>query len=101
MVLHHLEIPDAKVAEFCRRYFIRRLSLFGSILRPDFSPASDIDVLVEFKEGHVPALEFFDMEAELSHLLGRKVDLHTPGFLSRYFREEVRSGAKVVYADTR
>jgi len=100
MVLHHLEIPSADIADFCRRRFIRRLSLFGSILRSDFGPASDVDVLVEFK-GHVPALEFFDMEQELSKLLGRKVDLHTPGFLSRYFREEVRSGAKVIYADTR
>src|SRR5258705_4078697 len=101
MVLHDLQIPNETVSDFCRRHFIRRMSLFGSILRPDFGPASDIDVLVEFKDGHVPALEFFDMEEELSGLLGRIVDLHTPGFLSRYFRDDVRSKAQVIYADTR
>lgn len=71
-----------KIADFCRRYHIRRLSLFGSVLRGDFGPASDVDVLVEFEPGHVPGLAFFAMEEELSQIIGRRVDLNTPGFLS-------------------
>ena len=74
---------------FCRRHHVRKLALFGSVLRDDFGPDSDVDVLVEFEPGHVPGLAFFDMEAELSHLIGRQVDLNTPQFLSRYFRDTV------------
>ena len=81
------------VVAFCRRHRIRRLAFFGSLLRDDFGPASDVDVLVEFEEGHVPGLAFFAMEAELSEILGRKVDLNTPGFLSRYFRDQVLAEA--------
>jgi predicted nucleotidyltransferase len=98
MVLHEVNIPEAAVREFCRRHRISRLALFGSILRGDFAPSSDIDVLVEFEEGNVPGLDFFEMQEELSGLLGRKVDLHTPAFLSRYFRDDVRATAKVIYA---
>src|SRR5512139_694381 len=89
----HLSIPQDKIADFCRRHHIRKLSLFGSVLRDDFAPASDVDVLVEFEPGHVPGLAFFDMERELTSLLGRKVDLNTPGFLSRYFRDQVLAEA--------
>jgi predicted nucleotidyltransferase len=63
-------------------------------LRDDFTPTSDVDVLVEFEPGHVPGLAFFSMEAELSTILGRKVDLNTPGFLSRYFRDQVLAEAE-------
>ena len=80
-----IDVPRERIAEFCRRHHIRRLALFGSVLRDDFRPDSDVDVLVEFEPGHVPGLAFFDMEAELSAILGRKVDLNTPSFLSRYF----------------
>ncbi len=69
--------PDA-LAELCRRYHISKLALFGSVLRLDFRPESDIDVLVEFEPGQTPGLAFFDIEAELSQLLGRRVDLNTP-----------------------
>jgi len=88
------------VARFCERHHVRKLSLFGSALRDDFSPASDIDVLVEFEAGHVPGFfRLFDMEEELSRLFrGRKVDLHTPQDLSRYFRGEVLARAEVQYA---
>jgi predicted nucleotidyltransferase len=89
---------QTKLADFCRRHHIRRLALFGSVLRDDFGPESDVDVLVEFEPGHVPGLAFFDMEEELSDLLGRKVDLNTPGFLSPYFRDEVLEEAEVQYA---
>ena len=92
-----IDMPTDKVAEFCRANHIRRLALFGSVLRDDFREDSDVDVLVEFEPGHVPGLAFFRMERELSELLGRKVDLNTPGFLSDYFRDEVLAEAEVQY----
>ena len=92
-----ISLDREKIAEFCRRHHIRRLSLFGSVLRDDFGPDSDVDVLVEFETGHVPGLAFFDMEAELSQILGRKVDLSTLQFLSRYFRDEVLNEAQEQY----
>ncbi len=91
-------IPKDKIAEFCRRHHIRRLSLFGSVLTGDFRPDSDVDVLVEFQPGHTPGLVFFEMEEELSGIIGRKVDLNTPGFLSRYFRDRVLAEAEAQYA---
>ncbi len=93
----NLEIPRDGLTEFCRANHIRRLSLFGSVLRDDFGPASDVDVLVEFEDGHVPGLRFFGIQRELSEILGRKVDLHTPGFLSPYFRSQVLQEAEVQY----
>lgn len=92
-----LEIPREKITEFCRRHRIRKLSLFGSILRDDFATGSDVDVLVEFEPGQTPGLEFFAMEAELSGILGRKVDLNTPQFLSRHFRNQALAEAEVQY----
>jgi predicted nucleotidyltransferase len=92
------DLPREKIAEFCRDNHISKLSFFGSVLSGDFRPGSDVDVLVEFAEGHVPG--FFDlarMEMELSEVLARKVDLRTPGELSRYFRDEVVSSARVEY----
>jgi uncharacterized protein len=90
-------IPRELLADFCRRRHIRRLALFGSVLREDFTASSDVDVLVEFEGGHVPGLEFFRMERELSELLGRKVDLNTPAFLSSAFREQAIAEAEVQY----
>ena len=88
-----------QIAEFCRRHHIRRLSLFGSILRDDFRPDSDVDVLVEFEPDHVPGFfGLFDLQEELSALFGRRVDLRTPEDLSRYFRDEVLARAEVQYA---
>ena len=75
--------------EFCRRHHIRRLALFGSILTDRFSPNSDIDVLVEFEPGYTPGLAFFSTEEELSRLAGRPVELHTRGFLSPLFRDDL------------
>ena len=82
------------IAEFCRRHHIASLRLFGSILRDDFGPESDVDVLVEFQEGHTPGLDFFSMQDELTSIIGRKVDLNTPACLSRYFRNQVLSEAR-------
>lgn len=97
MVIRNIDIPSDEVAELCRRHHIRRLALFGSVLRDDFIADSDLDILVEFEDGHTPGLAFFGMQEELSELLGRKVDLNTPGFLSRYFRDEVLQEAVVAY----
>jgi uncharacterized protein len=93
-------IARERIADFCRRHSIRRLSVFGSALRDDFRPDSDIDVLVEFIPGHTPGFfGLFDMEEELSAIFaGRKVDLRTPNDLSRYFRDEVVATAEVQYA---
>jgi hypothetical protein len=97
MSYHGIEIPESVLADFCRRHGIRRLALFGSILREDFGPSSDIDVLVEFEPGATPGFGFFGIQEELAELLGRNVDLHTRGFLSRYFRDEVLQEAEVLY----
>ena len=91
------EISKEKVAAFCHKHHIRKLALFGSVLREDFRPESDIDVLVEFEPGHVPGLAFFTMEGELSEILEHKVELHTPQFLSRHFRESVMAEAEIQY----
>jgi len=94
-----LIIPKDKIADFCRRYYIRKLAVFGSALRNDFGPDSDVDVLVDFETNHVPGFfKLFDMETELTNIIGgRKVDLRTPEDLSRYFRDEVIAGAEVQY----
>lgn len=92
-----IPVPNKRVADFCRKHYIRKLAFFGSVLRDDFGPDSDIDVLVEFEPGHTPGLAFFEMQEELSQILGRKVDLNTPKFLSRYFREQVIRDARVQY----
>ena len=93
-----LQIPQDSVADFCRRHRIRKLALFGSVLREDFRPDSDIDVLVEFEPGaRVGLLALAGMELELSALVGRRVDLNTEGFLSRHFRDEVLKEAEVQY----
>ena len=91
-------IPEDQIAAFCRRHHIRKLALFGSALREDFRPDSDVDVLVEFEAGHsVGLIRFAAMEIELSGIIGRKVDLRTPASLSRYFRQKVLDTALVQY----
>lgn len=92
-----IPVDRRKIADFCRRHHIRKLALFGSVLRDDFRPDSDVDVVVEFEPGHAPGWEFFDMEEELSQVLGRKADLNTPGFLSRFFRQRVLTEAETQY----
>jgi predicted nucleotidyltransferase len=94
----NIRLPRDKIAEFCKRNRIRKLSLFGSALRGELREDSDIDLLVEFEPGHVPGLAFFAMQNELSEILGRKVDLNTPQFLSRYFRQQVLAEAELQYA---
>jgi uncharacterized protein len=94
-----IAIDRRQIAEFCRRHHIRKLSLFGSVLRDDFRPDSDVDVLVEFEPGRpVGFIRLAAIERELSELVGRKVDLRTAGDLSRHFRQEVLDSAEVQYA---
>ena len=95
-----ISIPRDALAAFCEEHGIRRLAIFGSALREDFGPASDIDLLVEFEPDRVPGLlELAGLELGLSAVFGgRKVDLRTPEDLSPYFRQEVLDTAEVQYA---
>lgn len=94
----HIPIDRDAVAAFCRRHHIARLALFGSVLRDDFEPDSDIDVLVEFQPGHVPGLNFVGIEREFSRLLqGRRVDMVTPKFLNPRIRDQVLRSAESLY----
>ncbi len=95
-----LQIDRTRIAEFCRKHHVRKLAFFGSVLRDDFRPDSDVDVLVEFEAEHTPGLAFFSMESELAEIVGRKIDLNTPHFLSPYFREKVEAQAEVQYERT-
>jgi hypothetical protein len=97
MTLHGIEIPRERIEAFCRANGIRRLALFGSVLRGDFRPDSDVDVLVEFQPGVRVRLAFIRMQDELSAILGHKVDLNTPGTISKYFRDEVLHEAEALY----
>ena len=94
-----IAIDREQLACFCRQHHIRKLALFGSVLREDFRPDSDVDVLVEFEpDRSVGLIRLAGMELELSQVLGRKVDLRTPQDLSRYFRQDVIDHAAVQYA---
>jgi predicted nucleotidyltransferase len=91
-----IPVDREEIAEFCRKNHIRRLAFFGSVLRDDFGPDSDVDVLVEFETGHVPGLAFIRLEQELSTLLGgRRVDLVTPKFLNERIRDRVLRDAEI------
>jgi predicted nucleotidyltransferase len=94
-----IEIPNEQLEAFCQRHHIRRLALFGSALREDFGPESDVDVLVAFEPGHVPDFfRLYDIEQELSALFGgRPVDLVTYRALNRHLREPVLASAQVQY----
>ena len=92
-----IDVPYGQIADFCKRRHVKRMALFGSVIRDDFTDASDVDVLVEFEPGRTPGLAFFAMEQELSDLLGRKVDLNTEDWLGRYFRQGVLDEAEVIY----
>ena len=92
-------IHKQEIEAFCRKHYIIKMSLFGSALRDALTPDSDIDILVEFDQDHIPGLfELSGMEIELSDKLGRKVDLRTPAELSRYFRADVQKKARIEYA---
>ncbi|MEQ1851645.1 MAG: nucleotidyltransferase family protein [Chthoniobacteraceae bacterium] len=86
-----------EIGKFCRQHGIRRLALFGSVLRDDFTPASDVDMLVEYLPGRHPGLMLFRQQEELASRLHRQVDLHTPASLSRHFRDEVQASSLPIY----
>ena len=91
-------ISKEELANFCKKNNIRKLSVFGSFIREQLRPDSDIDILVEFEPNHTPGLfSIIRMEMELSEIIGRKVDLRTPEDLSKYFRDEVVKNAKLQY----
>ncbi len=92
-----IKIPQEQLADFCQQNHIRKLSLFGSVLRDDFSLESDVDFLVEFASGKTPGLGIVRMERELSAMIARTVDLRTPHELSHYFRDRVLAGAFTIY----
>lgn len=99
MTLDRVNLSEKQLVPFCQQHHIRKLSCFGSVLRNDFRPDSDVDVLVEFENGHAPGLiGMAGMEIELAHLVGRKVDLNTPQFFSGPLRDRVLSEAEVLYA---
>ena len=97
MKVSGIDLPIAEIEAFCKTRQIRRLALFGSILRDDFISDSDIDILVEFESGVQVGWEFFKMQEDLSELIGRKVDLNTPAELSKYFRDKALREAKDIY----
>ena len=98
MVAQLRQVSPRLLDDFCRRNGIRKLAVFGSALRHDFRPDSDLDVLVEFQPGAVPGLAFFGVQDELSEMFGRTVDLNTPNCLSPEFRDRVVATAEVLYA---
>jgi len=92
------KISKDKLADFCKKYHIKKLSVFGSAVRGELRPDSDIDLLVEFEQDLTPGLfSIVRMEMELAEMLGRKVDLRTPEDLSQYFRDEVIRNAELQY----
>lgn len=98
-IYHNIEFDSRKIADFCRRHGVRKLSLYGSILRDDFGPDSDIDILVEFgPDGSPSLLDLGGMLMELTDMLGRQVDLKTYGFMSDRVRQRVEQERQVQYA---
>ncbi|MFC1716269.1 nucleotidyltransferase family protein [Candidatus Poribacteria bacterium] len=91
-------LTKEQIADFCKKNQIRKFAFYGSVLRGDFRPDSDVDVLVEFEpEQPIGLMEVVGMEIELSEMIGRKVDLRTPEDLSKYFRDKVIAGAEIQY----
>ena len=87
-----------KLSQVCRKFYVRKLSVYGSVLHGEARPDSDLDILVEFIPGHVPGFAFVDLQDELSSILGRTVDLRTPNDLSKYFCDTVVKEAQPIYA---
>jgi predicted nucleotidyltransferase len=95
-----IEVPEKKLAEFCRSHHIQWMASFGSVVRDDFGPESDVDLLVEFAPGHTPGLDIVDIEEDLSALLGgRKVDIVNPKYLNHRLKDRILAEAEVIYAE--
>ena len=100
LVSSRISIPADAVGDFCLRHHVRRLALFGSVLRDDFTDHSDVDVLIEYEPGHVPGFEFVAHQDALSEMLGRLVDLNTAGCLNPAYRDEVVRESLSLYEQT-
>ena len=99
-VLHRrlpITIDRAAIDALCQQHHIRQLALFGSVLRDDFRPDSDVDILVEFEPGHTPGFGFIDIQDQLAAMIGRTIDLNTPQDLSCYFRDQILAEAEIIY----
>ena len=95
----HIQVNKDQIADFCSRHYIRKFAFFGSVLRDDFRPESDVDVLIEFDPAHIPGLiTLMEMQLEFSDMIGREADFRAPGDLHRSFRDEVVAQAEVMYA---
>jgi hypothetical protein len=97
MITDTIGLTPKQIEAFCQKHHIRSLAFFGSVVRDDYKPSSDVDILVEFEPGRVPGFDFFLIEAELSRLMGRKVDLQTVNFLSPEIRQSALSEAVTAY----
>ncbi len=97
--MRNLKVDNQRLELLCREYHVKRLAVFGSVLKGHEKPGSDLDLLVEFEAGKTPGFSYFHLQDALSHLFGQTVDLNTPAFLSRYFRDEVVRTAQNVYVD--
>jgi predicted nucleotidyltransferase len=97
--MRNLAYDQTKLEALCREYHVQRLAIFGSVLKGTDTPGSDLDLLVEFDPHSTPGWDMFIFQDKLSHLFGQTVDLNTPGFLSRYFRDEIMKTAHTIYAD--
>jgi len=97
MELEAIALTKKQIRAFCRKHHILRLAFFGSVVRDDFTPQSDVDVLVEFEPDHIPGFQFFIIQAELSKLIGHTVDLQTAGFLNPEILELALAEAVTVY----
>ena len=98
MINQQLTLPLDEIVAFCKRNPIRKLSLFGSVLRDDFGPDSDVDVLIEVEpEAHITYLDLAGFQLDLEAIIGREVDLVTPNALSQYFKGHVLQSAALLY----
>ena len=95
--MRNLDVNREKLEALCRQYRVQRLAVFGSVLRGEDTPGSDIDLLVEFEGQRTPGWGMFRLEEELSYLFGQSVDLNTPGFISRYIRDQIVNSAQTIY----
>lgn len=99
MIIGKIAFPRSKVQAFCKKYKVKKFSFFGSVLTDRFGPESDIDILVEFEQdAHPTYFTLYDMETDLTDLFGRRTDVRTPNEISRYYRDQVLSEAKLIYA---
>ncbi len=97
MMTPQIKIDRNQLEKLCKEFGVRRLALFGSVIRDDFGDDSDVDILVEFEPETKVGFSFFSLQKELSDLLGRQVDLSTPGFLSPRIRDKISEEARLVY----